>query len=47
MTVPLNKIKHTECRRSLDPCFIVTYYIKWAKTFWTYSTKRVRFTKKK
>ena len=28
----------TVCPRSLDPIFIATYYIKWVKTPWTYST---------
>ena len=28
----------TECPRSLDPIFVVTYYMKWVKkTSWTYS----------
>ena len=27
----------TVCPRSLDPCYIVSYYIKWVKTSWTYS----------
>ena len=26
----------TVCPRSLDPLYIVTYYIKWVKTSWTY-----------
>ena len=29
---------YTICPRSVDPFFIVTYYIKWIKTSWTYST---------
>ena len=29
---------HTICPRSSDPFYIVTYYIKWVTTFWTYST---------
>ena len=24
--------------RSLDPLYVVTYYIEWVMTFWTYST---------
>ena len=34
----------TVCQRSIDPIYIVIYYKKWAKTFWTYSTniKNVR-----
>ena len=28
---------NTICPRSLDPIYIVTYYIKWVKTPWTYS----------
>ena len=24
------------CPKSLDPFYIVTYYIKWVKTSWTY-----------
>ena len=29
---------NTVCSRSLDPMYIVTYYTKWTKTFWIYST---------
>ena len=29
------------CPRSLDPFYIVAYYIKWAKTYWTYSISTV------
>ena len=29
--------KGTVCPRILDPFYIVTYFIKWTKTFWTYS----------
>ena len=25
------------CPRSSDPIYIVTYYVKWVTTFWTYS----------
>jgi len=32
-------IYHTICPRSNDPFFIVTYYIKWATTSWTHSSK--------
>ena len=28
----------TICPRSIDPFYIVTYYIKWVTTFWTDST---------
>ena len=27
----------TVCLRSLEPFYIVTYYMNWAKTSWTYS----------
>ena len=27
---------HTVCPRSSDPFYIVTYYIKWVTTSWTY-----------
>ena len=30
--------KNTVCPRSNDPFCIVTYYIKWVTTSWTYST---------
>ena len=30
-------IAATVCSRSLDPFFIVAYYIKWVKTYWTCS----------
>ena len=26
------------CQRSLDQLYVVTYHIKWVKTFWIYST---------
>ena len=29
------------CPRRLTPFFIVSYYIKWVKTSWTDSTKKV------
>ena len=29
--------KHTVCPRSLDPFHIVSHYIKWVKTPWTYN----------
>ena len=28
----------TICPRGSDPFYIVTYYIEWVKTSWTYST---------
>ena len=31
-------LSHTVCPRSLDPIYIVSNYIKWFKTSWTYST---------
>ena len=31
--------KGTLCPRSVDPFYIVLYYIKWVKTFWTDSTE--------
>ena len=27
------------CPRSSDPFYVVTYYIKWVTTSWTYSSK--------
>ena len=27
----------TVCPKSSDPLYMVSYYIKWATTFWTYS----------
>ena len=32
-------LKHTVCARRLNPFYIVTYYIIWVKTSWTYSRK--------
>ena len=29
----------TMCPRSSDPIYVVTYYIKWVTTSWTYSTE--------
>ena len=26
----------TVCPKNLDPFYIITYYINWIKTFWTY-----------
>ena len=31
--------KYTICPRSSDPFYLVTYYIKWVTTSWTYSIK--------
>ena len=31
-------LEYTVCLRSLDPFYIVSYYIKWVKTSGTYST---------
>ena len=28
---------NTVCPRSSDPFYIVSYYLKWVSTFWTYS----------
>ena len=28
---------HTVCPRSSDPFYVVTYYVKWVTTSWTYS----------
>ena len=33
--------KCTVCPRSLDPIYIVNYYIKWATTSWTYNNFNV------
>ena len=33
----LNDLKTTRCPRSCDPFYIVSYYIKWVTTSWTYS----------
>ena len=30
---------HTVCPRRSDPFYIASYYINWATTSWTYSTK--------
>ena len=30
---------HTVCPGSNDPFYIVTSYMKWVTTFWTYSSK--------
>ena len=35
MTHPSIYLVATECPRSLDPIYIVTYFIKWVKTSWT------------
>ena len=32
-------IWHTVCPRSSDPFYIVTYYVKWVTTSWTYSNR--------
>ena len=32
-----SSIRSTVCPRSSDPFYIVTYYIKWVTTSWTYS----------
>ena len=29
--------KYTVCSKSSDPFYVVTYYIKWVTTSWTYS----------
>ena len=34
--------KCTVCPRSSDPFYIVSYYIKWGTTSWTYSASRCR-----
>ena len=31
-------IYYTVCPKSSDPFYIVSYYIKWVTTSWTYST---------
>ena len=31
----------TDFTRSIDSFYIVTYYIKWVKTSWTYSTPSI------
>ena len=33
----IQNIKHTVCPRSLDPFYILSYYIKWVTTSWTHS----------
>ena len=30
--------------RSLDPLYVVSYHVKWVKTFWTYSIKNWLFS---
>ena len=41
--VVLNQVigeqSYTACSRSLNPFHIVSYYIKWIKTTWTYSIR--------
>ena len=32
----LSSINHTVCPESSDPFYIVTYYVKWVSTSWTY-----------
>ena len=32
----------TVCTRSLAQFYVVTYYMEWGKTYWTYSTKIYR-----
>ena len=34
-------INGTMCPRCLDPFYKVSYYTKWAKTSWTYSTSDI------
>ena len=31
-------LNHPVCPRSIEPFYIVTYYIKWVKTSWTNSS---------
>ena len=38
---------HTVCPRSSDPFYIVSYYIKWVTTSWTYSISLVDFYPRK
>ena len=33
---------HTICPRSLDPIHVVTWYVKWTKTFWTKSPRKIK-----
>ena len=33
------KITVNVCKRNIDPFYIVTYYMKWVKTPWAYSSK--------
>ena len=35
----LHELDCTVCPRSSDPFYVVTYYIKWVTTSWTYSIK--------
>ena len=42
-------LSYTICPRSSDPFYIVSYYIKWVTTFWTYSKSKcnlIRIKKK-
>ena len=39
-------IQYTVCPRSSDPFYVVTHYIKWVTTSWTYSKKNPQKTKK-
>ena len=40
----LSLFKHTMCPRSSGPFYVVTYYIKWYTTSWTYSMSNMNFT---
>ena len=34
-------VTFTVCQRSSDPFYVVTYYIKWVTTSWTYSIEQL------
>ena len=40
--VQILKSKHTVSPKSFDPFYIVSYYMKWVKTFWTDSMANVK-----
>ena len=34
----IQRVTDTVCPKSLNPFYLVTYYIEWGKTSWTHST---------
>ena len=37
----IHEEEHTVCPRGSDPINILTYYIKWVTTSWTYTSNNV------